>query len=371
MDDRTAPPNPGPEAARGVARALGIAWVGATLYEDPLLQEAFVRSAATLASLAPDLPPILVSASTLHLGARDLGGDDVSIKPLAQSCFVHGCAALRLGPELTAPDLAAFLEVVRLPPEVIAQEGGLAAALTGRRIGGVSADPRTDSGSGDDELRAGDEPLGWSAESLACVLRSVAPDDLAPTLLEGFARAVTIPAVAERQVAVAAHIEALMTFPPSVQATVLDWVFETDPGLAEIVFAHLASHELDRLARSLGPIGHERASRALTGRGDDHSPLRSMGSADPPGVGAAGEVPPAEEWWDGLPQVMEDLLSSGFVRAAPQQVVEAWARGFDALLRGGRFAIADAWYELALGVEDPTLRVLLDGRRHHLPGPDG
>lgn len=359
----------GPEVARAVARALGIAWVGVTLYEDPLSEEAFTKAASRIAALAPQIPPIMVSARTLRLGSRDLADEGLSIRPLAQACFLHGIGVLRFTPDLTARALATFLGVVRLPPDAVAHEGGFARVAKRRLVVGVEVYAHEGALDEPGELTTWDDRWSWSAESLAAVLRSVEPSSLAETLLEGFRGAVAVEAVQERQAAVTAHVEALMTLRPSVQAGFVDQLFDGDPALAELVFGHLASHELARLSEALGPAAHGRAAELLAARGDDrgHLDVAERRAGLPSGASGAS-VPPVEQWWGELLTVMQLLLASDLEADERAGLVEAWGHAFDALVRGGRFLVADAWLDLPLKVGDPEFKARLMARRQRIPG---
>jgi hypothetical protein len=371
MDEVPAAPDVGPEAARSFSRALGIAWVGATLYEDPLSQDAFGKAAARIAGLAKDLPPLSVGDRTLRLGSRDLGDEGLSIEKLAEACSVHGIGVLRFTPELTARALATFLEIVRLPPEAVAQEGGLSKVARRRLVVGVHAYAHHQALERADELTAWDDRWSWGADSLAAVLRSVAPQDLPQTLLEGFSGAMSIPGMKERQAAVTAHIEALMTLRPSVQASTIEWIFEHFPDLADVVFGHLASHELGRVARVLGPGAHARATALLSERGGGHLTWDPVRQDDVwlEGFGEA-HVPPVEKWVEELSVVARVLLASEPHRLLGAGAVDTWAHSFDALLRVGSFDAAHEWLDLPGEVDDPELRGAFERRRRELPGYD-
>ncbi len=371
MDERGVAAEVGPEVARAVARALGIAWVGATLYEDPLEQEAFGKAALRISSVADSLPPITVTPRTLRIGSRDLGEEGLSIERLAEACFVHGVGVLRFTHVVTPRGLATFLEVIRLPPESVAQEGGLARVLKRRLVVGVEVFAHQDAMEKADELTTWDDRWSWSSESLAAVLSSIDPKLLPETLLEGFTGAMAITGVKERQAAVTSHVEALMSLRPAIQSVVLDWIHARDEETANAIFQHLASHELDRLSRTLAAPASAGAAQVLTTRGDT-ALGRAISGGDGPHLDVEpASLPPADEWWDELLVVLQVLFGSDLARADQVALIETWATVFDGLLRAERFALADQWYDVPLEQEDPVFRSRTDGRRIRMPGREG
>lgn len=373
MDTTAAADEVGAGEARALARALGIAWVGATLYADPLEQDAFGKAAERIAGMAAELPVITVAPRTLRLGDRDLGEEGLSIEKLAHSCFIHGISLLRFTAELTPRSLATFMEVIQLDPEVVARDGGLARLLRLRLVLGIEAFAHVDAMEHADELSGWDERWGWSAESLTAVLESTGPDQLGSVLMEGFHGAAALASVRERQAAVTSHVEALMNLRPELQAELLDWLGEQDESAVTAIFDHLATHELLRLSDHLSEPTSGHALRLLEERGVEDPAWRPLD----PGTVAAGwsaelpVFPPVSQWLSELEVVMAFLLDSDHDPGDRETLIESWASLFDSMLAQGHFIEASSWLEVPAGIGDPDLDRQVEARRGRMPSPDG
>lgn len=360
-----------PGEARTLARALGIAWVGATLYANPLEQDAFGKAAERIAGMAAGLPAIDVVPRTLRLGDRDLGEEGLSIEKLAHSCFIHGINLLRFTPELTPRSLATFMEVIQLDPEEVVREGGLTRLLRRRLVLGVEAFAHTDAMDRADELSGWDERWGWSAESLTAVLQSTSTDQLGPTLMDGFRGAVGLESVRERQAAVTSHVEALMNLRPGLQAEVLDWLFTEDEGSVMTIFDHLATHELLRLSQDLGTPARERALRLLEERGVQDPSWRPLDRAI---VAASLDIeipglPPSADWQPELAITLDHLLE--FDRDDREGLIDPWVSLFDSMLEQGLFAAASNWLQVPARVDDPGFQRRVAEERQRMPSQNG
>ncbi len=362
-----------PEVARAVARALGIAWVGATLYDDPLEQDAFTKAAERIATLSSDLPPITVTPRTLRVGDRDLGEEGLSIEKMAHSCFVHGIGLMRFTNEVTARSLATFLEVIQLAPDAVAHDGGLSRVLKRRLVLGVEVYAHAGAMEQADEMFGWDERWGWSAESLTAVLESTNDDNLGPLLMDGFAGANTLASVRERQAAVTAHVEALMNLRPESQAAVLGWLYERDEPAVISVFDHLATHELLRLSQHLPGAAGGRAGALLEERGASDPAWRPTTLVEV--VTRAGDdlptIPVARDWREATRTVMTGLFESDLGRDDQDKLIDVWATVLDSLLDDRSFADARAWLALAEDVGEPSFQSRVETRRHRMPSREG
>lgn len=371
MDDPAEINEVTPTDTRVLARALGIAWVGATMYADPLEQDAFGKAAERIAGLAEGLPAIGVTARTLTIGDRDLGEEGLSIAKLAHSCFIHGISLVRFTPELTPRSLATFLEVIQLDPEEVVREGGLTRLLRRRLVLGVEAFAHNEAMERADELSGWDERWGWSAESLTAVLQSTSPDQVGSVFMDGFRGAVGLESMRERQAAVTSHVEALMNLRPGLQAESLDWLYTEDEGSVMMIFDHLATHELLRLSEDLGTAARGRALGLLEDRGVQDPSWRPLDrvvvaaslDTETPGL------PPSAEWTPELAIVLGHLLESD--PAEWDGLMRPWRSLFNSLLDLGSFAVAAKWLELPTKVEDPGPRERLGAAMKDLPSPEG
>ncbi len=373
MDASTEAVEVSPEVARALARALGIAWMGATLYENPLEQEAFGKAAEKISTLAPTLPAITVTPRTLRLGDRDLGEGALSIEKMAHSCFIHGIGLVRLTGEVTPRSLATFMEVIQLDPETVAHDGGLARLLKRRLVLGVEVFAHSGAMEQADQLSGWDERWGWSADSLTAVLESTPPVDLGPRLKEGFEGARSLASVKERQAAVTSHVEALMNLRPGTQAELLDWLMERDDAAVTAVFDHLATHELLRLSGLLAEPARGGALQLLDERGVEDPAWRPVDLAEV--TAALGDdlpaLPPASEWRSEMGTVLTCLLDSDLGRDDQGKLIEVWASLFDSMLGEGSFSAAQVWMDLPGHQEDADLRARVENRRHRMPSREG
>lgn len=257
-----------PEAlASEVVHALGVAWTIHGLYPDPEHQPAFKRAVEDV-SLAAEGEPFSVSVGpgSFIIGGKEFKTDRQAAERLATRLFVHNVDQLRITEVPSERDVVRLFAVLHREPDVVAQAGGVEAALARDGIAAfavVERAPLGDLGDRLDEIDR-DEAVsevmagGLDPASFAADLMEAADGDeqLAGKMIweryhDVLGRVAEDDIVGNEEV-VQAFVEAFFYLPDGAQVAVLERFLADHQNPQDRAFLdQFAGHELANLSESL------------------------------------------------------------------------------------------------------------------------
>lgn len=257
-----------PEAvASEVVHALGVAWTIHGLYPDPEHQPAFQRAVEDVSVVASGEPfSVAVGPGAFIIGGEEYKTDRQAAERLAIRLFIHNVDVLRISEVPSDRDVVRLFAILHREPEIVAQAGGVEAALARDGVSSFTvveraplaeASDRLDEIDRDDavsEVMAGGVDPAAFAESLMAaaggdeqlaakviwekyhdVLGKVADDD-----------------IVGREEVVQAFVEAFFYLPDGAQVAVLERFLTDHQNPADRAFLdQFAGHELANLSESL------------------------------------------------------------------------------------------------------------------------
>lgn len=127
--------------AAAIVEALAGAWTVVNLYPDPESQPSFHRIGDSLRGAAKDADGDVwldVGPGFFAQGDEEIEVTRDAAVRLAQRCYVHNVASIGITEPPSDHDISAFMSILSLDEETIAQKGGLHALLMQEAIGGIS-----------------------------------------------------------------------------------------------------------------------------------------------------------------------------------------------------------------------------------------